>query len=107
MKISENTVAEIVKRGDAATMYEILRALIRTLNDRENRLRTQDEASARMGTLFVKTESERDRYRRMAEELHSLCKEAGSGEKADIIVGRLGGFGNLRPTAEMEINLET
>ena len=106
MKISESTIADIIKHGDATTMYEIIRTLIRTLNERDERLRRQEESSTNLGTAFVKAESERDRFRRMAAELLELCREAGHTGKAEGIVRLHGGFDEPDESSKEEITVE-
>ena len=107
MKISESAIAEIVKRGDSSTIYTIIRALTRNLNTRVTELNLHAQASAKLRKAFIETQIDRDRLRRMAEELLTICEESESSEKAQKVIASFGGLeGSKDSPNELSVELE-
>lgn len=92
MKIRSATIADIVNRGDSATLFEIMRTVIKNLNERTNELKMQRRTLAKVRQAFADAQSDRDRIFRIALDLKELCEENGLGEKAANITNKRGGL---------------
>ena len=104
MKISESTIADIVKRGDSSTIYEIIRRLIANLNQGNSHLHELRRNHEKLKELFTTTELDRDRFRMVAKELTELCEQNGLSQAAAEITHRHGGLGE--PQSDIAIDLE-
>ena len=104
MKISESTIAEIVKRGDSATVYEIFRKLVATLNERNNEFSGLRQNYEKLKKLFTTTEHDKDRFRIVAKELTDLSERNGLAQSAAEISARHPC--SDQPEGEISIELE-
>ena len=95
MTINEGTIAEIVRRRDSNTVYEIIRSLVRNLNDRTNELKGLRTILEKLRKSFMQVEADRARIETLAHELIELCEQEGLSQKANEVARRNGG---LRPT---------
>lgn len=104
MKVSESTIAFIVKRGDTTTVYEIIRRLTIALNERSNGLSELRQNYEKLKRLYTATELDRDRFRLIARQLIELCDQRGLSEAARTIARRQGGFPDEK--GQISIDLE-
>ena len=104
MKISESTIAEIVKRGDSTTLYEIIRRFAAGLGQRTAELQELRQNYERLKKLFAVTELDKDRFHMIAKELVRLCAQNGLSQQAAEIANEHGGLDTQ--TGEISIDLE-
>ena len=80
MKISENTIAEIIRHGDVSTAFNIIRALLQQIKAKDSQITVLSDTASRLRSLFAETQEERDRLARTVDTLKRICDEHGLGD---------------------------